>query len=252
MRVRYLALGPLAELAHAGDNAATGRLEDAIARDADGPVRARAAALASGLPDAAGVLVAAARDPEPRVREAALEALAAAPSASPEAVHAGVEVLDREGWWFVKARAVALLASAPASRDVDDALGGALHDPSVSVRGGAVVALARRRAVPWRATIRERLEDPGEDPGIRAAAATALGALCDSDSADRLTVLARTLGDPAVDADTQQVGLAALLGLAALHPADLQSRIGPLLGSSAPAYARAAAQRALAARSMCR
>jgi hypothetical protein len=65
-------------------------------------------------------------------------------------------------------------------------------------------------------------------------------------------VLARTLGDAAVDADTQQVGLAALLGLAALHPADLQSRIGPLLGSSAPAYARAAAQRALAARPMCK
>jgi len=158
---------------------ATGRIEEAVAHDADWPVRARAAELASGLPDALVVLVGAARDPEPRVREAALEALSSAPNAPPDAVRAGVDALQRDGWWFVKARAVAMLANAPASHDVDDALGGALHDPSVVVRGGAIVALARRRAVPWRATIRERLDDTGEDPEVRAAAARALGALCD-------------------------------------------------------------------------
>jgi len=152
----------------------------------------------------------------------------------------------------VKTQAVALLAAAPASRDVDDALGGALHDLSVSVRGGAVVALARRRAVPWRATIRERLDDAGEDAEIRAAAASALGALCDADSADRLTELARTLSSPIADADAQQLGLAALVGLAALHPPDLQGRLGPLLAPGAPAYARAAAQQAVAARGMCK
>ena len=218
----------------------------------DWPVRARAAELASGLPDAGGVLAGAARDPEPRVREAALGALAAAPSASADAVRAGADALEHEGWWFVKTQAVALLANAPASRDVDDALGGALHDPSVNVRGGAIVALARRRAVPWRATIRERLDDTGEDPEIRAAAARALGALCDADSADRLSELVRALGSPATDVDAQQLGFAALVGLAALHPPDLQSRVASLLAPGAPAYARAAAQRALAARGMCK
>jgi hypothetical protein len=163
LRARYLALGPLGELAHGGDRAAAGRLEEAIVHDADWPVRSRAAELASGLADAPAALVVAARDPEPRVREAALGALAAGPSPSADAVGAGVDVLEREGWWFVKTKAVALLANAPASRDVDDALGGAVHDPSVNVRGGAIVALARRRAVPWRSTIRERLDDTGED-----------------------------------------------------------------------------------------
>ena len=252
LRARYLSLEPLGELAHAGDRMATGRIEEAVAHDADWPVRARAAELASGLPDAVAVLVVAAHDPEPRVREAALEALSAAPTVPPDAVHAAVDALQRDGWWFVKARAVAMLASAPASRDVDDALGGALHDPSVVVRGGAIVALARRRAVPWRATIRERLDDTGEDPEVRAAAARALGALCDSDSADRLSELARALGSPATEVDAQQLGFAALVGLAALHPPDLQARLAAPLAPGAPPYARAAAQRALAARGMCK
>jgi hypothetical protein len=251
MRARYLALGPLGELARAGDRAAAGRIVESIAHDPDWPVRSRAAELAPGLPDAAGVLVVAAHDPEPRVREAALGALAAGPNPSADAVRAGVDALEHEGWWFVKTQAVALLANAPASRDVDDALGGALHDPSVNIRGGAIVALARRRALPWRSTIRERLDDTGEDLEIRGAAARALGALCDTDSADRLSELVRALGSPSTDVDAQQLGFAALVGLAALHPPDLQSRVASLLAPGAPAYARAAAQRALAARGMC-
>ena len=250
MRARYLVLGPLGELAHAGDRAAAGRVAEAVAHDPDWPVRARAAELAAGLPDAATVLVDAARDPEPRVREAALRALASA--APPEAVKVGTEALEREGWWFVKAQAVAMLANAPASTDVDDALGGALHDPSIPVRGAAVVALARRRALPWRASVRERLDDPGEDPEVRAASARALGALCDGDSADRLTELAGTLANPLTDEDGQQLGLGALVGLAALHPADLRARLAPLLAPAAPPYARAAAQQALSARRMCK
>jgi hypothetical protein len=252
MRARFLALGPLGELAHGGDRAAAGRIEEAVAHDADWPVRSRAAELASGLPDAPAVLAVAARDPEPRVREAALGSLATTGNPSPDAVRAGVDALDHEGWWFVKTQAVALLANAPASRDVDDALGGALHDPSLNVRGGAIVALARRRAIAWRSTIRDRLDDTGEDLEIRGAAARALGALCDSDSADRLSELARALGSTATDQDAQQLGFAALVGLAALHPPDLQSRVASLLAPGAPPYARAAAQRALAARGMCK
>ena len=249
LRARYLTLGPLAELARAGDRAAATRVVEAVTHDPDWPVRARAASLASGLPDAATALAGAARDPEPRVREAALASL---PATSPDAVKIGIEALDREGWWFVKAQAVAMLVNAPASRDVDDALGGAVHDPSVPVRGAAVVALAKRRAVPWRATVRERLDDAGEDLEVRVAAARALGALCDSDATDRLTELARVLSSPATDEEGQQLGFASLVGLAALQPADLRGRLGPLLAPSPPPYARAAAEQALAAHRMCK
>ena len=222
MRARYLALGPLGELAHAGDRASAGRIEEAVAHDSDWPVRARAAELHRGLARrAAASSSVAARDPEPRVREAALGVARGRRRAPrPTRCASGVDTLEHEGWWFVKTQAVALLANAPASRDVDDALGEALHDPSVNVRGGAIVALARRRAVPWRSTIRERLDDTGEDLEVRGAAARALGALCDADSADRLSELVRALGSPATDHDAQQLGFAALVGLAALHPPD--------------------------------
>ncbi|HEX4446861.1 MAG TPA: HEAT repeat domain-containing protein [Polyangiaceae bacterium] len=251
LRARYLSLGPLGELARGGDHAAVVRIADAVARDPDWPVRAAAASVAGGLPDAAAFLVVAARDPEPRVREAAFAALTGNPPTD-EAVKAGVESLDREGWWFVKAQAVAMLLNAPASRAVDDALGGALHDPSVPVRGAAVVALAKRRAVPWRSTIRERLDDTGEDGEVRAASARALGVLCDTDSTDRLTELARAVASPVADEEAQQIGLAALAGLAALQPKDLRGRIGPLLDPGAPGYVKLAAAQALAARRMCR
>jgi HEAT repeat protein len=122
----------------------------------------------------------------------------------------------------------------------------------VPVCVAAVFALAKRRAVPWRATIRERLDDTGEDLEVRNAAARALGALCDSDATDRLTELARALGSPATDEDAQQLGFSALVGLAALQPADLRGRLAPLLAPAAPPYARAAAQQALAAHAMCK
>ncbi len=250
MRVRYLTLGPLGELARAGDQVAAGRIVDAVVSDPDGRVRGRAAELAAGLPSAMPALVRAAGDPEPRVRQAALAALA--PTVSPDAARAGVDALNRDGWWFVKVEAVAMLMNAPASKGVDDALGDALHDPSVRVRGGALMALARRRAQSWRAAIRERLDDAGEDPQVRASAAGALGALCDADSADRLTDLARALASPATDEDAQQLGFAALFGLAALKPRDLRDRVAPLLASGAPPYARVAAEKALAARPMCK
>ena len=250
MRVRYLVLGPLGELARAGDRVAAGHLVEAVVHDPDWRVRGRAAELAADLPDATAALLRAAADPEPRVREAAFGALAKTVSA--DGARIGVDALTRDGWWFVKVQAVAMLLNAPASKDVDDALGDALHDSSIGVRRGAVMALARRRASSWRVAIRERLDDPGENSHVRAAAAGALGALCDADAADRLTELARALASPVAEEESQAVGLAALFGLAALHPRDLPDRVAPLLAASAPAYARSAAQKALGARPMCK
>jgi hypothetical protein len=250
MRTRFLVLEPLGSLAQNGDRAAAARIADAVAHDADWPVRARAAELGARLPEAHGSLISATRDPEPRVREAALTALSAAPSA--EGTGAAMEALSRETWPFVKAQAVSVLLGSGASSAVDDALGGVLGDSSARVRGAAVVALARRRAASWHDAIRKRLDDPNEETEVRAAAAGALGAMCDGSSADRLTELARGLLTQPGDEDAQQLGLGALVGLAALQPKDLGSRIAPLLAQSAPANVRVAAQRAMAARSACR
>jgi hypothetical protein len=248
-RTRYLALGPLKELARAGNHSAVERIVEMMTRDPDWPVRAGAAEAGAGVPDAQVALTAAARDPEPRVREAALQALATGPSSS--AVQTAKGLLMQDGWSFVKTQAVAVLGKAPASADVDAALSSALHDRGVAVRGAVLVALGRHRAGAWHKAIRERLDDKEEDGEVRAAAAHALGAVCDASSANRLTELARGLGVPGTSEEDQQVALGALVGLAALQPRDLRDRLAPLLSPSAPPPVHAAAQQALAARGAC-
>jgi HEAT repeat protein len=247
--VRYLLLGPLGVLAGAGDAAAAARIAAAVAHDPDWPVRARAAELGAGLPAVRAALVQAAHDREPRVREAALAALAIGPP--PDAVRAAAGALARDGWSFVRGQAVKLLMNAPPNGEVDGALEDALGDGSARVRGAVVLALARRRAVSARGAVRRRLDDTTEEVEVRAAAATALGVLCDNGSVDRLVELARELSVPGADQDTQTIGLGAIMGLAAFQPRDLRGRLAPLLGPPAPPYVRVAAQQALAARAMC-
>jgi HEAT repeat protein len=249
LRSRYLALGPLEELGRMGSRSAVTRIVEMLTRDPDWPVRARAAEAGAELPDAQGALRTAARDPEPRVREAALQALAASPS--PPAIETAKALLSEDGWSFVKTQAVGVLGKAPASADVDAALGGALHDRGVGVRGAALVALARHRAGAWHKAIRERLDDKEEDGEVRAAAARALGGVCDVSSVDRLTELVHGLGVPGTSEEEQQVALGALVGLAALHPHDLRDRLTPLLSPSAPPQVRTAAEQALSAHAAC-
>jgi HEAT repeat protein len=246
MRTRYLLLEPLAELARVGDKTAAARLADAVGRDADWPVRAKAAELGARIPEAAAALGAAARDPEPRVREAALGSLAQAPTA--EGVQAATAALGEEHWPFVRAQAVGVLAASGPSRAADDALGGALEDRSPRVRGGAVLALGRRRAMSWRDKVRDRLEDRNEEADVRAEAAWALGAMCDTGSLDRLTELARVLPAPDATEQARQIGLAALIALAALKPGDLGKRIAPLLAKTAPPDVQRAAEKAMSAK----
>ena len=194
MRARYLALGPLGELRTRATARPPGASWSRSRTTRTGRCGRARRSWRRGCPTPPGCSWSPRTIRSRGYAEAALGALAAGPNPSADAVRAGVDALEHEGWWFVKTQAVALLANAPASRDVDDALGGALHDPSVNIRGGAIVALARRRALPWRPTIRERLDDTGEDLEIRGAAARALGALCDTDSVDRLSELVRALG----------------------------------------------------------
>jgi HEAT repeat protein len=251
MRTRYVALGPLGELARGGDATAATRLAEAMQHDVDWPVRARAAELGAGVASAQAALVMASRDPEPRVREAALQALSASTPPPPAGIEAAQVALRADGWPFVRAQALGVLARAPATTDVSDALRAALGDASSRVRGATLVAVSLRRTVALRGAVRERL-DHDDDMEVRAAAARALGSLCDMSSADRLTELAHGLGAPGTPEEEQPLALAALVGLAALQPPDLRDRLGPLLSNRAPASVRKAAQRALEARSVCR
>jgi HEAT repeat protein len=248
MRVRYLVLDPLAQLAQGGDRAAAGHIADAL-RDEEWPVRMHAAEVGRGVADAQAGLLAAARDPEPRVREKAFESLAATPT--PAAVPIAVDALAHDGWPFVKTNAIGMLMRSPPSADVDAALGHALDDTSVRVRGTAIIALGMRRAGAWSKAMRARLDDEKEDADVRAAAARSLGAVCDASSADRLTELARGLAAFGTSEDEQEIDQAALEGLAALGPADLAKRLAPLLGPKAPPALREAASTALVARSLC-
>jgi hypothetical protein len=249
MRVRYLALGPLGELARAGDAAAAARIADAAVHDADWPVRARAAEVGAGLAAVAGALTAAARDAEPRVREAALASLGPAPP--PAAIDVARVAVVSDSWPFVKAQALGVLAKAPASAAVDDALRHAIKDDSAHVRLAAVLATGLRRATALKDAVRERLDDVAEDAEVRASAARTLGAVCDTSSVDRLTSLAHGVGVAGTSEEEQQICVGALVGLAALHPPDLRERLAPLLSPKAPAQVRAAAEQALTARGAC-
>ncbi|HSY22408.1 MAG TPA: HEAT repeat domain-containing protein [Polyangiaceae bacterium] len=253
MRVRYLALEPLGHLARAGDPTALGWMLAMIAHDDQWPVRARALEFAAGLAPAEGAIVGALNDPEPRVREAALSALATGPTVSGSAARAASEILGHDDWPFVKVQAIAVLMNAPPAPPSVEALGAALEDPSARVRGAAIVALARAGAAAstWRTALRKKLDDKDEDADVRSAAASALGALCDRESAGRLTELARPLAGVAADEDAREVGLGAVVGLAALHPPDLKDRLAPLLAPSAPPAVRSAAAHAMAARTHC-
>jgi hypothetical protein len=250
MRDRYVAMGPLGDLARAGDTAAARRIADTLAHDADWPVRVRAAEVATGVPDAQTALLAAAHDAEPRVREAALQSMAA--FLIPGAIDAARARLADDSWSFVKVQAIGVLGRAQPSDEVDRFIAGSLQDASPRVRGSAVVALGRRRAAPLHEAVRQRLDDANEDPEVRAAAARVLGAMCDRTSADRLTELARRLGVPGITEDEQPIALGALEGLAAMQPPDLAERLAPLRTQTALPSVSNAAKRALEARGVCR
>ncbi|MGA2447251.1 MAG: HEAT repeat domain-containing protein [Polyangiaceae bacterium] len=253
MRIRYLSLDPIAALARAGDSGAVALLDHVLAGDADWPVRAHAAEVVSGegaLPPALEpALVRAEGDREPRVREAALAALA--PRPSPAAVVAAQAILATDSWPFVRTKAVLLLANAPASVEVDEALAVAAEDGSADVRAAVLYSLGQRRATSSRPVLRERLNDKGEDADVRAAAAQALGAVCDARSLDPLTEWARQLGVREASDEDRRIAFGAIAGLAQLRPKDLASRLAPLRSADAPPEARKAAERALQEHGSC-
>ena len=249
--VRYLALGPIAALAGAGNRVEVERLAGLLSHDKEWPIRAHAAELAIGVPGVQAALLGAIDDENPRVREAALRAVAAQ---KVSAAAVGVQrKLETDPWPFVRVAAADALGAMPPAVDVDRGLGTALKaDTSSPVRVAILAALAGHRARGFSDAVRERVDDEREDPEVRVAAARALGALCDAKTLDRLTELARAAADPAVDQDTLALGLAAVDALGAMHPADLAARLSKLRGEGVRDAVKAAAAKALAMAPACR
>lgn len=251
MPTRYLLVQPLAHLARAQD-ATSGeltRLSELMKHDPEWPVRARAAELSVGIAPLVPALMAAAADPEPRVREAALRSLAK--TAQPAAIPAAATALTSDDWTFVRLAAAEALGALPQDDRSAVALTTALRDTSPRVRSTAIAAFGAHRAVRHADKIRERLDDAKEDPDVRAMAARTLGTMCVQNASERLTKLALLSRAP-VDESDERVGMAAIEALGALHPADLEQRLAPLRAKEVRLPVRKAAERALSDSGVCR
>ncbi|MGK3990684.1 HEAT repeat domain-containing protein [Sorangium sp. So ce136] len=252
---RYLLQAPAAALARAGEAPAEAYLRASLRKDADAHVRLRAAEVAADVPALAPDLLAAASDPEVRVREAAIVALSRAasagaklPAGAPTALAAR---LASDPWTFIRGSAALAIGAIPATPAVDRALVGALADSAPEVRRNALDGLGAHRAVAHIEAVRDRAEDKEEDLEVRARAILALGAMCDASSVDLWTRLALRAKAPMGERD-QRLGSAALAALGAVHPADLPARLKPLLDKDTPHGLRETARAALSAAPQCR
>jgi HEAT repeat protein len=254
-RARYLLLAPAAELARAGDARADAWLRAALRKDADHHVRVRAGEVAWRVPALAPDLLAAADDPEVRVREAAIGSLGRVAGegakAPPEAEAALVARLSSDPWTFVRAGAARALGSLPAGAAGDRALAAALADASPDVRGNALDALGARRAVAYASAVRERAEDKEENVEVQARAILALAEMCDRASVDLWTKLALRARSPLGERD-HRLGTAALAALGHVHPADLKERLAPMFEKGTPRALQEMARAAIEAPGQCR
>ncbi|MFT3768283.1 MAG: hypothetical protein QM820_22770 [Minicystis sp.] len=255
-RARYLLQAPAAELARAGNRQAEGYVREALRKDADPHVRARAAEAAAGVAGLGDDLVAAIDDPDPRVREAAIGAIAAAngsgePAKAPSGLAAALgRRLSTDDWTFIRAGAARALGALPADPAIDAALAAALGDKSADVRGRALDGLGAHRATAHVEAIRARQDDADEDTEVRARAILALGALCDTRSVATWTKMALAARGPLDDRD-RRLGGAAVAALGDVHPADLNERLAPLLDKDTPVPLKEMAKAALAAHGTC-
>jgi hypothetical protein len=251
MPTRYLLAQPLAHLARApgATSGELSRLAELARRDPDGAVRARAVELSAGIGPMASTILAATADPEPRVREAALKAMATSSLAA--GVPAAAQALAKDDWTFVRMSAADALGALSQDVSATNALVAGLSDKSPKVRVTSIAALGKQHATGQAGRVRERLDDTKEDPEVRALAAKTLGSMCMQNAADRLTKLAQLARAPVDEAD-DRIGMAAIEALGALHPADLETRLAPLRGKDVRMPVRRAAERALTEPTSCR
>jgi HEAT repeat protein len=189
------------------------------------------------------------RDESPRVREAALRAIAADRRAAP--IEPLTHLLADDPWTFVRVAAAVALSRLPASAQADRALGDAMDQLSPRVREQAMQGLGAHGAVAYRSVARSHLTDAKEDLAVRVASARSTGLLCDAGAVEDLTHFAVT-GASSPDPDQVTLGLVALEALGAIHPKDLAMLLSPLQAKTARPDARAAAARALAGPASCK
>jgi len=246
---RYLALGPISELARQGDRASVDRFSALMSRDKDWPVRARAAELALHIPGAQQELIELLHDPEPRPREAALRAIAEEHlSAAAVTVEA---LLERDPWTFVRVSAATALGAMPQSPDIDATLATGLQDPLAAVRVASVDALGIHRAASYAPRVRSLLDEDNA-PEVRLASVHTLAQMCDASSLDRLTDLANKASSPDAEPEELTLGLTAIDALGKIHPHDLPRRLGRFAGKEVRSQVRTATQLALSAPGICR
>jgi HEAT repeat protein len=234
-RTRYLLLEPMANLA-VQDPVLAEQVKNILQGDPNLPVRARAARLMPPTGELAPVLLGAVSDPAVRVREAAIANIEERQLVSAEP--ALVERLERDSWPLVRAASVRALNKLPASASVDRALAKAVRDASPMVRRPAIVALGQRHALAHVEALRYILSDADEDTHVRAAAAAALGQMCDRESVEPLTQYAGKLQTAMSTEAESTLGRAALMALGRLAPPDLERRLAGFQAADVPVWAR--------------
>ncbi|MEI9937064.1 MAG: HEAT repeat domain-containing protein [Pseudomonadota bacterium] len=243
-RTRFLLLSPSAELA-AQDPAVRAVFAQDLASDPDPRFRAQALSVLKDPARFSTQIENALSDSDVRVREAAIRASAGLPSTVPVLS----QRLAKDPWPLVRMAAADALAEAKGSPNAATALSRAIDDESPHVRAHVIVALGEHHASSEVVKIRARLRDEDEYPMVRAAAAQALAALCDTSSLDSLTGYARKLLDPMATTQDHMIGSAALLALGEMHPADLETRLKPLRAKGSPPQAHQAADAVMQRRS---
>lgn len=243
-RTRFLLLSPSAELA-ARDPALQASFAQSLASDPDPRFRAHALNVLKEPARFSTQVSSALTDPDVRVREAAIRASGGIPNTVPTLT----TLLAKDEWPLVRMAAADALAAAKGTPEAATALSRAIDDSSPHVRAHVIIALGEHHASSDLGKIRERLLNEEEYPMVRAAAAQALAALCDTSSLDALTRYAQKLIDPMASPQDHMVGSAALLALGEMHPADLAQRLEPLRAKGAPPQARQAADAVMQRRS---
>lgn len=245
-RERYLLLPAIAEVAKSSDAPALRTLEALIA-DRNPHLRARAIEVARGVAPTRALVLARSRDPEPRVREAAMRSVDGT-QLSVTDLRALTGTLRAEPWTFVKRAGVSVTVSGPRDATVDESLGELIEwTDAPEVRGEALVALGARRGATQLARIVSRAKDEREILPVRLRAVEALGKLCVDEALDPLTELVEKGADSSFEADIKVAALA-VAALAALGPADLDARLESLVDPDAPLDLNNLARKALADR----
>lgn len=241
----FLSAPGVALLAAAGSAPATDRLR-ALLGHADPRLRAVAAAHAARVPALEGAVAELAKDPEPRVREAAAKGLAFAKGDQVPAFGA----LASDPWAFVR-RATYESMSRRALPVFDDLVGKRLaEERSPELVEILVRVVQNRGGGPGRDAV-ARLAASDDTPLlVRTTAVRALGELCDASQVELLTKLASKAAGQTTE-EARALGVSAIIALGRLHPSDLAARLSGLRGEDTAVGVRHLVRAAIDEKDVC-